>query len=78
MAGGVKERVLAYKLGIGFVDHNHDRKECLAGFDGARHLRPRGVHHHLLPGLETPETDPGRRVHEHGRLQTHDTGTSGR
>jgi nitrogenase molybdenum-cofactor synthesis protein NifE len=27
--------VLAYKLGVGFVDHNHDRKECLAGFDGA-------------------------------------------
>ena len=35
MAGGVKERFLAYKLGIGFVDHNHDRKECLAGFEGA-------------------------------------------
>jgi nitrogenase molybdenum-cofactor synthesis protein NifE len=35
MAGGVKERVLAYKLGIGFVDHNHDRKDCLAGFEGA-------------------------------------------
>ena len=35
MAGGVKERVLAYKLGIGFVDHNHERKECLAGFYGA-------------------------------------------
>lgn len=35
MAGGVKERVLAFKLGIGFVDHNHDRKDCLAGFDGA-------------------------------------------
>lgn len=35
MAGGIKERVLAYKLGIGFVDHNHDRKECLAGFEGA-------------------------------------------
>ncbi|MEN6609248.1 MAG: nitrogenase iron-molybdenum cofactor biosynthesis protein NifE [Methanoregulaceae archaeon] len=35
MAGGVKERVLAYKLGIGFVDHNHDRKECLAGFEGS-------------------------------------------
>ncbi|MFA4826111.1 MAG: nitrogenase iron-molybdenum cofactor biosynthesis protein NifE [Methanoregula sp.] len=35
MAGGVKERVLAYKLGIGFVDHNHDRKDGLAGFDGA-------------------------------------------
>ncbi len=35
MAGGVKERVLAYKLGVGFVDHNHDRKDCLAGFEGA-------------------------------------------
>jgi nitrogenase molybdenum-cofactor synthesis protein NifE len=35
MAGGVKERVLATKLGVGFVDHNHDRKVCLAGFDGA-------------------------------------------
>ena len=35
LAGGVKERLLAYKLGIAFVDHNHDRKEALAGFDGA-------------------------------------------
>ncbi|HEY3421979.1 MAG TPA: nitrogenase iron-molybdenum cofactor biosynthesis protein NifE [Methanocellaceae archaeon] len=35
MAGGVKERFLAYKLGIGFVDHNHDRKDGLAGFEGA-------------------------------------------
>jgi nitrogenase molybdenum-cofactor synthesis protein NifE len=35
MAGGVKERVLAYKLGVGFIDHNHDRKDGLAGFDGA-------------------------------------------
>ena len=35
MAGGVKERMLAFKLGIGFVDHNHDRKDCLAGFEGA-------------------------------------------
>jgi nitrogenase molybdenum-cofactor synthesis protein NifE len=35
MAGGVKERMLAYKLGIGFVDHNHDRKDGLAGFEGA-------------------------------------------
>ena len=35
MAGGVKERTLAHKLGVGFVDHNHDRKDCLAGFQGA-------------------------------------------
>jgi nitrogenase molybdenum-cofactor synthesis protein NifE len=32
--GGVKERPIAYKLGIGFCDHNHERKECLAGFSG--------------------------------------------
>ncbi|MEW6429260.1 MAG: nitrogenase iron-molybdenum cofactor biosynthesis protein NifE [Thermodesulfobacteriota bacterium] len=32
--GGVKERPIAYKLGIGFCDHNHERKECLAGFAG--------------------------------------------
>lgn len=41
--GGVKERPLAYKLGIGFCDHNHERKEPLAGFHGmiqfARELR---------------------------------------
>lgn len=35
LAGGVKERVLAFKLGIGFVDHNHDRKDRLSGFEGA-------------------------------------------
>jgi Nitrogenase molybdenum-iron protein, alpha and beta chains len=35
MIGGVKERFLAYKLGIGFVDHNHDRKDGLSGFSGA-------------------------------------------
>jgi nitrogenase molybdenum-cofactor synthesis protein NifE len=32
--GGVKERPLAYKLGIGFCDHNHERKIGLAGFEG--------------------------------------------
>lgn len=32
--GGVKERPLAYKLGIGFCDHNHERKKPLAGFTG--------------------------------------------
>lgn len=34
--GGVKERPLAYKLGIGFCDHNHERKKPLAGFVGMR------------------------------------------
>ena len=32
--GGVKERPIAYKMGIGFCDHNHERKIPLAGFAG--------------------------------------------
>jgi nitrogenase molybdenum-cofactor synthesis protein NifE len=32
--GGVKERPIAYKMGIGFCDHNHERKTPLAGFAG--------------------------------------------
>jgi nitrogenase molybdenum-cofactor synthesis protein NifE len=34
LIGGVKERPIAYKLGIGFCDHNHERKEALAGYTG--------------------------------------------
>ena len=32
--GGVKERPIAYKMGVGFCDHNHERKICLAGYEG--------------------------------------------
>jgi nitrogenase molybdenum-cofactor synthesis protein NifE len=32
--GGVKERPTAYKLGVAFCDHNHERKIALAGFKG--------------------------------------------
>jgi len=32
--GGVKERPMAYKLGVAFCDHNHERKIALAGFLG--------------------------------------------
>ncbi|WP_058485532.1 nitrogenase iron-molybdenum cofactor biosynthesis protein NifE [Defluviitalea phaphyphila] len=35
LVGGVKERPLAYKLGIAFFDHNHERKHPLSGFEGA-------------------------------------------
>jgi len=35
LVGGVKERPLAYKLGVAFIDHNHDRKHPLSGFTGA-------------------------------------------
>ncbi|MGE5611028.1 MAG: nitrogenase iron-molybdenum cofactor biosynthesis protein NifE [Bacillota bacterium] len=34
LIGGVKERPIAYKLGVAFCDHNHERKEPLAGFSG--------------------------------------------
>lgn len=35
LVGGVKERPLAYKLGLAFIDHNHERKHPLGGFIGA-------------------------------------------
>jgi len=41
--GGVKERPIAYKLGIGFCDHNHERKIPLAGFIGMENFA-REVH----------------------------------
>lgn len=34
MIGGVKERPIAFKMGIGFCDHNHERKISLAGYEG--------------------------------------------
>ncbi len=34
LIGGVKERPIAYKIGIGFCDHNHERKTALAGYEG--------------------------------------------
>ncbi|MDR2501308.1 MAG: nitrogenase iron-molybdenum cofactor biosynthesis protein NifE [Treponema sp.] len=38
LIGGVKERPIAYKMGIGFCDHNHERKEALAGYAGMRNF----------------------------------------
>ncbi|KJS15272.1 MAG: nitrogenase iron-molybdenum cofactor biosynthesis protein NifE [Peptococcaceae bacterium BRH_c4b] len=35
LVGGVKERPLAYKLGMAFIDHNHNRKHPLSGYAGA-------------------------------------------
>lgn len=35
LVGGVKERPLAYKLGVAFCDHNHERKQPLCGFEGS-------------------------------------------
>ena len=38
LIGGVKERPIAHKLGLGFCDHNHERKLPLAGFEGMVHF----------------------------------------
>jgi nitrogenase molybdenum-cofactor synthesis protein NifE len=38
LVGGVKERPLAYKLGVAFCDHNHERRLPLAGFVGAENF----------------------------------------
>jgi nitrogenase molybdenum-cofactor synthesis protein NifE len=38
LVGGVKERPLAYKLGVAFCDHNHERQSPLAGFLGAKNF----------------------------------------
>ena len=38
LVGGVKERPIAYKMGIAFCDHNHERKQALAGYEGMRNF----------------------------------------
>ncbi|MFH0753844.1 MAG: nitrogenase iron-molybdenum cofactor biosynthesis protein NifE [Candidatus Omnitrophota bacterium] len=38
LIGGVKERPIAYKVGVAFCDHNHERKEALAGFVGMKNF----------------------------------------
>ena len=38
LVGGVKERPIAFKMGIAFCDHNHERKIGLAGFVGMKNF----------------------------------------
>ncbi len=38
LVGGVKERPLAYKLGVAFCDHNHERRHSLVGYEGIRNF----------------------------------------
>ncbi|MHB8770197.1 MAG: nitrogenase iron-molybdenum cofactor biosynthesis protein NifE [Syntrophales bacterium] len=47
LVGGVKERPLAYKMGVAFCDHNHERKISLAGFEGMVNFS-REVHGSLM------------------------------
>jgi nitrogenase molybdenum-cofactor synthesis protein NifE len=47
--GGVKERPIAYKLGVAFCDHNHERKIPLAGFKGMVNFADEVAHSVLSP-----------------------------
>ena len=47
LIGGVKERPIAYKMGIAFCDHNHERKTALAGFEGMLNFS-REVHSSIM------------------------------
>ena len=49
--GGVKERPIAYKLGIGFCDHNHERKEPLAGYVGMLNFAQEVYRQRRQPGV---------------------------
>ncbi len=45
--GGIKERPIAFKLGIGFCDQNHERKIALEGFAGMLNFA-REVHRSVM------------------------------
>ncbi|MDC7225127.1 MAG: nitrogenase iron-molybdenum cofactor biosynthesis protein NifE [Spirochaetales bacterium] len=60
--GGVKERPMAFKLGVAFCDHNHERKTALAGFEGMFNFA-KEVHKSLMSPVwqtigESKENDP--------------------
>lgn len=59
--GGVKERPIAYKLGVGFCDHNHERKEALEGFVGMLNFAKEVYSSVMSPVWRfSPRKDPGR------------------
>ncbi len=66
--GGVKERPIAYKLGVGFCDHNHERKECLEGFVGMYNFA-KEIHQTVMSPVW--RFVPRRRHHEIGTKDLH-------
>ena len=57
--GGVKERPIAFKLGVGFCDHNHERKECSGRLRRHAQLRPRGLRLGDEPGVAVRAPESG-------------------
>jgi hypothetical protein len=64
--GGVKERPIAFKMGIGFCDHNHERKIPLAGFAGMLQFA-REVHTSVTSPVW--QFVPARKVHVNCHLR---------
>ena len=64
--GGVKERPMAYKLGLGFCDHNHERKIALAGFKGMKNFASEVYRSTASPVWQTisesKESDPWKNI----------------
>lgn len=59
--GGVKERPIAYKLGVAFCDHNHERKEPLAGYVGMLNFAKEVYSSVMSPVWNfVPRRQPGR------------------
>jgi len=56
LVGVVKERPLAYKLGIAFCDHNHERKHALAGYEGVENFSREIYQSMISPVFEWIET----------------------
>lgn len=61
LVGGVKERPLAYKLGVAFIDHNHDRKHPLSGYVGAVNFA-REVHDTVCSPVWKYTREPGGEI----------------
>lgn len=61
--GGVKERPIAYKLGVAFCDHNHERKIPLAGFEGMVHFAREVASSVLSPVWKYAPRRQGKALH---------------
>jgi len=63
--GGVKERPIAFKLGVGFCDHNHERKIALEGFVGMLNFA-KEIHASVMSPIWrfVPRRESGRNISE--------------
>lgn len=60
--GGVKERPIAFKMGMAFCDHNHERKLPLAGYEGMKNFAEEVYGSVMTPVWSFVRRDTGRAV----------------